>query len=298
MIDEVRAHVAERALAPVDPAAPVERVIDRVIVDRRRDAQEEIPRLLIDRLELGFLEPRADARVDLAAAPSRGGAGSDGFLQALRERRRSRHALRPVTERPVGPDVNLAHLTDRTGRDVLVAEAGLVARVPLVAHLGDDLRVVLGLLRQLPRLFDRPAQRLLHVDVLAEVHRGQGDRRVHVIGRRDDYRVDVFLLLQHLAIVAVLLDLGQLLVDEALQELGLAGRTRSLLVRRQLRRRRLAPATARVGPVALLSALRRRGRRLLLPLLDPRVEQVGVDVAERDDVLAEHGVGVAANPCR
>jgi hypothetical protein len=33
MIHEVRAHVAERALAPVDPAAPVERVIQRVILD-------------------------------------------------------------------------------------------------------------------------------------------------------------------------------------------------------------------------------------------------------------------------
>ena len=41
--DHRELHVAERALPPVDPAAPVERVIDRVVVDLGGDAEEEIP---------------------------------------------------------------------------------------------------------------------------------------------------------------------------------------------------------------------------------------------------------------
>src|SRR5688572_31954217 len=139
MIDSVRFDVAELVLAPVDAAGPVDRVIDRVVLDRRRNAQEEIPRRLVHRLEFGVLEPRADARIDLAAAPSRGGAGRDGILQTRRERRRTRHALRPVAEGAIGPDVHFPYLANGAGGDVLVAEARLVARMPLVAHLGHDL---------------------------------------------------------------------------------------------------------------------------------------------------------------
>ena len=72
----------------------------------------------------------------------------------------------------------------------------------LVAHLRGDL----GLGRapgELPRLGHRPGQRLLDVDVLAEIHRRQRDGRVHVIGRRHDHRVDVLLLLEHPAVVLV-----------------------------------------------------------------------------------------------
>jgi len=40
MIDQVRAHIAERTLAPVHPSAPVMRMIDGVVLDVRRDAEE------------------------------------------------------------------------------------------------------------------------------------------------------------------------------------------------------------------------------------------------------------------
>ena len=73
-----------------------------------------------------------------------------------------------------------------------------------------------GLLREVPRLGHRPAHRLLHVDVFANRHRRRRDRRVHVIGRGNDHRVDVFLLRQHLAVVAIGLESRQLLVDESL----------------------------------------------------------------------------------
>ena len=44
MIDQVRAHIAERTLAPVHPSAPVVRMINRVVIDLGCNAEEEIPR--------------------------------------------------------------------------------------------------------------------------------------------------------------------------------------------------------------------------------------------------------------
>ena len=58
-------------------------------------------------------------------------------------------------------------------------------------------------------------QRLLHVDVLVEIERGHRDRRVHVIGRRDDDRIDVLLLFEHQAIVGIALLLRQILGQDA-----------------------------------------------------------------------------------
>ena len=49
-----------------------------------------------------------------------------------------------------------------------------------------------------PCFADRARQRLLDVDVLAELHRRHRDDGVVVIGRGDDHRVDVLLLLEHL----------------------------------------------------------------------------------------------------
>src|SRR5262245_44253501 len=43
MIDQVRAHIAERASAPVNPAAPVERMIDRMEGDFGRGPEIQIP---------------------------------------------------------------------------------------------------------------------------------------------------------------------------------------------------------------------------------------------------------------
>src|SRR5260370_20116037 len=43
MIDEMRAHIANRADAPIGPAAPVERMIDGVVLHLRRDTEKQIP---------------------------------------------------------------------------------------------------------------------------------------------------------------------------------------------------------------------------------------------------------------
>ena len=195
-------------------------------------------------------------------------------LSSTRRRGRAREALRPVGMRPVGPDVDFLHVADVAALDVLESLARVVERVPLVAHLGGDLG--LGrLLRQGAGLVHRPAQRLLHVDVLAERHRRHGDRRVGVVGRRDDDAVDVLLLRQHLAVVLVALRLAGL-GDQGLDVGGTplgglqpgrgrhraAGALRRRRVRVGLERRRSVCAPARAARTGRRTSCRRsRNRR-------------------------------------
>ncbi len=105
--------------------------------------------------------------------------------------------------------MDFADFTDGTGPDVFDGGAGFVERVPLVAHLRGDLGF-LGAAGDVARLFDTPGERLLHIDVLAEIHGGRGDGRVHVVGRGDDDGVDVFLVLEHVAVIFVALGFRQL----------------------------------------------------------------------------------------
>ena len=114
---------------------------------------------------------------------------------------------------------------------------------------------------------------------------------MHVIGRRDDDGVDVLLLLEHLAVVAVLLEARDLLLDEAPQRRLVVGG------RHSARRPRAGPSMARSCAMAWAAAADLAGRgprrlRRFAPRLEPGVEQVEVDVAERDDVLAHDGAGV------
>ena len=147
--------------------APAERMIGRVVRPHRRRPDPQVP-----------VEPvRHGGRVG-----------------------RPRHALRP--DRPVRPAVHFVHLADRAVLDPLLDQADALARAPLVAHLGDDLVLARGL-GQRPRLGHRARQRLLHVDVLAELHRRHRDDGVGVVRRRDDDGVDVLLLLEHHAEVLV-----------------------------------------------------------------------------------------------
>lgn len=78
----------------------------------------------------------------------------------------------------------------------------------LVAHLRGNLGFR-GALGELPGFVDGPTEGLLHVNVLVQIHGGESDGRVHVIGRGDDDGVDVLLLFQHFAIVRIALGLGQ-----------------------------------------------------------------------------------------
>ena len=104
--------------------------------------------------------------------------------------------------------MDLADRPDRPGADRLDHAPAALAGMPRVAHLGRDL-VPRGRLRQHPRLVDRMGQRLLAVDVLAQLQRGLGDHGVRVIGSADDDGVDLLVqLVEHPAEVVEGLGLG------------------------------------------------------------------------------------------
>src|SRR6185295_20274868 len=90
-VHQVRAHVADRAAAPVDPAAPVERVIDGVILDIRRGTEKQIPREPLG-LRITAGHRVGETRFETRTVPAE---------PALRRRPwlRPRDALRPVPER-------------------------------------------------------------------------------------------------------------------------------------------------------------------------------------------------------
>ena len=67
------------------------------------------------------------------------------------------------------------------------AAARAVAGAAVVAHLGDH-AVLLGDPLEVARLPDRPHQRLLDIDVAAQLHRLDRRPRVGVVGGRDDHR--------------------------------------------------------------------------------------------------------------
>ena len=135
------------------------------------------------------------ASVDVAAAPFK------WFGRGL-QRLRPRHALGPEAEGPVCPDMHLAHVADRAAPQVLDGGPSIVGGVALVAHLRGDFGF-LCTTRKFASFFDRPAERLLDVHMLAKLHGRQGNGGVHVVGRGDHDGVDILLALEHLAIVGV-----------------------------------------------------------------------------------------------
>jgi len=109
-------------------------------------------------------------------------------------------ALRP--HRSVGPGVHFAHRADGSAGDPLANQPGAVARVPLVAHLGDDLVFASGF-GEFARFVHGMGHRLLHIDMLAGLDGCHGDHGVSVIRRGNDDRVDILLLVDHLPVVLV-----------------------------------------------------------------------------------------------
>src|ERR1700726_1230864 len=104
--------------------------------------------------------------------------------------------------------MNLAYVSYGSARDVFDGGARFVTGMALIAHLRGDFRFF-GATRETARFVNGPSKWLLHVNMLAEGHGSQRDGRVHVIGSGDDDGLDVFLLLEHLAIVFVALGFGQ-----------------------------------------------------------------------------------------
>ena len=212
-IDEMRAHVADGAHAPIGPAAPVERVVDRVIVDLAGTAEEQVPGELVGR----WIGAEGSRLAFHHAVHVPGQA-----LCVAGQWSRARNALRPVGQRAVGPDVHFGDRADGAGLDVLVDQPRIVGGVALVSHLGLQLAGN-RLAREPAALVHGPGQRFLHIDMFAQVHGRERDVRVHVIGRGHHHRVDVLLLLQHLAVVGVALGLRQLRL-QLLPVLELIGR--------------------------------------------------------------------------
>ena len=108
------------------------------------------------------------------------------------------------------------HISDRpddSRLDPLVDETGSVAGVALVSHLSHDLRIGERQISQRPRFVHRVGQRLLHVDVLAALHRSFGHDGVQMIRSCDDDTIDVLLLVQHLAEIGVARGLVEFLFE-------------------------------------------------------------------------------------
>ena len=160
-VEDVAAHVAQRAGAEVPPGAPAcpgDRS-DGTGASARGRARGPSP------------SRRGTAGVS-AGRPTSMPCGHTGrFVQACTSR------TWPMAPAP----------------DPLADQARAVAGVALVAHLRRHL-VLARRLGQHARLVTRVRQRLLHVHVLAGLHRRHGDHRVGVVRRRNDDRVDVLLL--------------------------------------------------------------------------------------------------------
>ncbi len=109
----------------------------------------------------------------------------------------------PVFSGPIGPAVDLADLADRAVADQLDDPPRAVKGVPLIAHLRDDIHLA-GDFAHPPRLVNRMRERLLAIDVLAHPHGQHAGRGVVMVGSRDDDRVDVLALFEHLAVIFVL----------------------------------------------------------------------------------------------
>ncbi len=159
------------------------------------------------------------------------------------------------------PDMHAANRPEDAGLHEFDDPAIVVTRiVNLRAHLRDD-ALPGRRLHHHAHLVHRMGQRLLAVDVLAGTHRQDRGRRMMMIGRRDQHRLDVLLLVDHLAIIVVIGRPGMRLLLRLLcgdRPRRTAPQSRRVRCRRPgrgsirpgPRRRRRRPARARSAAVA------------------------------------------------
>src|SRR6202042_3259212 len=108
--------------------APVEGVVDGVILDVRADAEKKIPRQFVWDREIAS-HCGSESGVDALAAPAK---SIGGFFRGVG----ARNALRPEAERAVGPDMDFAHFADGAGLNVFDGQARIVEILALIVHLG------------------------------------------------------------------------------------------------------------------------------------------------------------------
>src|SRR5215212_6735048 len=130
MIDQMRAHVSERADAKRKPTTPVERVVDRMVRNVFGDGTDvQIP-AESGRHGIGA-HRRSENRVYLPEAPR--------ISERTRRRRwrrtsrRPRDSLWPIHHWPVRPYMHLVNRPNNPRLHPLVNEARAVARVALVS---------------------------------------------------------------------------------------------------------------------------------------------------------------------
>ena len=158
-IEDVATHVAEGARAEVEAFAPIAgMIITGRVGPFSGVAEPEVP-----------VETTGDGR-------GGGGRGAD------------------VTPFFITPRVDFFHFADGAAVDDGDGLAVNFLRVNLNAHLGDEFFLA-GKFGEDARLVDVVREGFLAVNVFAELHRGVGDGRVHVVGHGDVARVDVALLL-------------------------------------------------------------------------------------------------------
>ena len=151
----VAGHVAERAGAEILPAAPIERVIDALLV--------------------GSVRCRAEPHVPIEVCGDRVFTG--GSVDSL------------GPDRAIAPDVDFANIADDAGLNDFDSAAQAVFGAALVAHLSYHL-VFAGELAEGSRFVHRMCERLLAIDVFAHLDCQRGSGRVDVIGRRNDDGID------------------------------------------------------------------------------------------------------------
>src|SRR5262249_52124797 len=146
-IEDVTAHVAQRAGAELRPRPPAKGMQPVVVIAHAGRAEPLLP------------------------------------VQALRDRLAG-GTIALAAQVPGHETVRLGHGTDGASPDVLAQQPVTCSTVPLVTHLRGDL-VLARLLGQLPGLVQTPRQRLLAEDVLAELDGTDGGRRMMVVWRGD-----------------------------------------------------------------------------------------------------------------
>ena len=183
--------------------------------------------------------------------------------------------LRP--DRAVGPDHDLLDRPEDTGPDQFDARAEAILRGSLVAHLGAEL-LLGGEGAHDPGFLDRPGQRLLAEAVLAHPHGHHAGRGMRVVGRADRHGVDlVAQLLEHLAVVEVLLRLGEVfrhLVEDVLVDVAEGDD--------------LAVLAGVVGVAVTFAADSDAGEADLLIWREARATRVGAGTAQQERAGAGH----------
>ena len=100
------------------------------------------------------------------------------------------------------PRIDLPHLADRAGVEMLDGLADAHRRVPLIAELGRHARLLRDP-RDLPRLPNIMRERLLTIHVLPCPHRPDRHIRMQMIRRRTQDRIDALFLFEHHAEVLI-----------------------------------------------------------------------------------------------